>query len=146
MCSENRLELAVAIFGTLLHGATLVTMNPMYTARELEHAFNLTRPRVVFASAAANAAVQAAGVGKCVSIQTIVLLDEISAGQRSSNSIGMEAFIGGAANQLYETPVIKPQAMGDKVALILFSSGTTGLPKGVELTEKNIMMSLAQAE
>lgn len=34
-----------------------------------------------------------------------------------------------------------PQNIDEKVALIFFSSGTTGLPKGVQLTEKNLMAS-----
>ena len=38
----------------------------------------------------------------------------------------------------------KPQRVSRKVAVILYSSGTTGLPKGVDLTEQNLMYSIAQ--
>ena len=33
---------------------------------------------------------------------------------------------------------------GDDVVLIPYSSGTTGLPKGVQLTHKNLVAQLAQ--
>lgn len=38
----------------------------------------------------------------------------------------------------------RPQNIEEAVMLILYSSGTTGQPKGVELTQKNVMMALAQ--
>lgn len=38
----------------------------------------------------------------------------------------------------------RPQNIEKAVVLILYSSGTTGQPKGVELTQKNVMMAIAQ--
>lgn len=38
----------------------------------------------------------------------------------------------------------EPQNISDNVALILCSSGTTGLPKGVQLTQKNVMIGIEQ--
>lgn len=152
MCSENRLDIAVAIFGVLLHGgATLVTVNPTYTARELQHAFRLTRPRVVFASAAAIGAVQSTvAADACGFVEIVVVLDDVPADQRSPKTIAMQEFVAvgnqqrGGPNRKHYSGV--PRVMAEKVALILFSSGTTGLPKGVELTEHNILVSLAQIE
>lgn len=44
--------------------------------------------------------------------------------------------------QVLESRIIrpKPEETKEKVALILCSSGTTGLPKGVELTQDNILV------
>lgn len=36
----------------------------------------------------------------------------------------------------------KPAIDGDDTLIILFSSGTTGLPKGVELTHKNMVIAM----
>lgn len=38
------------------------------------------------------------------------------------------------------------QIQTEKVALLLSSSGTTGLPKAVQLTEQNLLMSIAHVE
>lgn len=37
----------------------------------------------------------------------------------------------------------QPQNMADNVAVVLCSSGTTGLPKGVELTQRNLFSNLS---
>lgn len=148
VCSENRLEIAVAMFGTLLHGATLVPMNPTYTARELHHAFHLTRPRVVFVSADAQTAVEEVAAGSAF-VQTVVALDVAATTvgtRRTAKTISWQAFVADASASNAEQPRSRPQQMAEKVALILFSSGTTGLPKGVELTERNILTSIAQHE
>lgn len=40
--------------------------------------------------------------------------------------------------------ICEKQSIDDNVAFILCSSGTTGLPKGVQLTQKNVMVSVDQ--
>lgn len=137
--SDNRLEIAAAIFGTLLLGATLVPINPTYTARELLHAVHLARPKVVFTSANSVAAVQTV-LARSAFIQTVVALDEVP--PRAVRTIAYADFVG---DRTYGSQYrCKVQGIGEKVAIILFSSGTTGLPKGVELTEKNVLATIAQ--
>lgn len=38
-----------------------------------------------------------------------------------------------------------PITIGENVALILFSSGTTGLAKAVQLTQHNVLVAINQA-
>lgn len=48
-------------------------------------------------------------------------------------------------NAQYESSFrCEPQQMKDNVSLILCSSGTTGLPKGVQLTQFNLLEANAQ--
>lgn len=141
MCSDNRLEIAAAIFGTLLLGATLVPINPTYTARELLHAVQLTRPKVVFTSTDSFSAVQTVLAGNAF-IQTVIALDAMPL--RAVRTIAYADLVG---DRTYCSQYrCKVQDIGQKVAIIFFSSGTTGMPKGVELTEKNVLVSIAQYE
>ena len=72
-------------------------------------------------------------------IKEIILLDD------SSSAIGY----GIAYKQLLEDGAFllsgefhcEPQDMKENVSLVLCSSGTTGLPKGVQLTQYNIVVA-----
>lgn len=45
-----------------------------------------------------------------------------------------------------ENFVCKPQYKLTNVSLILCSSGTTGMPKGVQLTQNNVILGFAQTQ
>ena len=58
--------------------------------------------------------------------------------------ITLETFIQNSSFENDPSKLCQPQSVAKKVAVILYSSGTTGLPKGVEITERNLMYSVAQ--
>lgn len=140
ICSENRFEVAATIFGTLLTGATLVMMNPTYTARELQHTVQLAKPTIVFVSAASVAAVGKVAK-QCACIRSVISFD--GAARNAKHLIAYAEFHRESNEDALQFQCTQ-QDMQNKVALILFSSGTTGLPKGVELTDMNILMSFSQ--
>lgn len=47
---ENRLEFVVITFAALCLGATVAAFNVSYTVREIRHALDLARPRILFVS------------------------------------------------------------------------------------------------
>lgn len=147
VCAENRLSGAICIFGTIFAGATLVPTNPTYTERELRHALKLARPAIVIASASSWPAVVRV-VADLSYVQHVIALDAASV---ASSGVGCHAKVLTFDELMRATTDIavsgfrwQPQTMGDKVALLLYSSGTTGLPKGVELTERNVMTAMSQ--
>lgn len=78
-------------------------------------------------------------------MRTIVTYDETPT-SHNKNHISYNMLIGNTATE----PVngcsfdCAPQNMRDNVMLILCSSGTTGLPKGVQLTQYGVLVASSQ--
>jgi PAS domain S-box-containing protein len=130
--SSNVLEYPAAVLGTMLAGGVVTTINPLYTANELAHQLRDVGARVLIASAAsADAAVRAADA---------VGIDEVFA-------FGHTASVPSFGELLHDGPpprvAIDPR---EDVAAILYSSATTGLPKGVMLTHSNLVAGLLQVQ
>ena len=110
----------IAFYGALGAGATVVPMNPLLKNREVAYHLEDSGAKVLFAwhEAAVEAAKGAAGTG----VQ-VLQVDEP----------GMGALLAG----LTPAAATAEQA-GDDDAVILYTSGTTGRPKGAELTHANL--------
>jgi long-chain acyl-CoA synthetase len=110
----------IAFYGALGAGAVVVPMNPMLKSREVAYYLGDSGAKVLFAwhEAATEAAKGAAGTGA-----QVIKVDEADLGTLLA---GLDP--------------VRPktdQAGGDD-AVILYTSGTTGRPKGAELTHANL--------
>ncbi|XP_055700084.1 uncharacterized protein LOC129799858 [Phlebotomus papatasi] len=140
LCSENRLDFPCVLFGAFYLGVTVAPLNLTYSDNELNHALNLSKPKFIFASPYVIEKV--AQVSKKNSfIRKVVVFGEDNfslKGVQCSKDFLANKRIPKSANFR-----AKPVNMKDNVALILCSSGTTGLPKGVQLTQYNILVAVA---
>jgi long-chain acyl-CoA synthetase len=110
--STNRVELVVAVLGISKLGAATVMFSPAWKAAEVEHALALTEP--------VHGVADGAAVG---------LL-----GQRLPGRVSDLAEAAGDDR----TPIGDTGTTGDDEAVLVFSSGTTGLPKAVRHTHRSM--------
>uniref|UniRef100_A0A182RE74 Luciferin 4-monooxygenase n=1 Tax=Anopheles funestus TaxID=62324 RepID=A0A182RE74_ANOFN len=139
--SENRLEFPVALYASFFANAAVAPINLTYTEREFDHALNLSKPKILFVSPYSAERVIAVARKNRHYIEHIFLFGD-------ENPFGPDVTL--YDDFLSRTSAINPYCfhseptnLEEQVALIMCSSGTTGLPKGVQLTHRNIMASVS---
>lgn len=135
--SENRFEFIFVLFGTIFLNCPLAPLNHTYSDRELEHSFNLSKPKFVFASASTAKTVLKA-VKNLNYVKKIILLDD-ARNETDNRIVELNDF----TNQKHLHNVnFEPKAVNilTTTCLIMCSSGTTGLPKGVQLSQSNVIL------
>jgi len=110
--------------GTLRAGGIVVPMNPQYRSREIRHLLSDSGAKAVVALADLASEVKA--VQDDTDVETVV-----SVGGASDGTTEFDAFLAD------ETLPVRERA-DDDVAVQPYTSGTTGQPKGVLLTHRNL--------
>ncbi|MEJ3403703.1 long-chain-fatty-acid--CoA ligase [Rathayibacter sp. YIM 133350] len=151
----------VAFYAVLRLGAIVIEHNPLYTPRELRHQFEDHGARVVIAWDNVVATVQ--DFPEDIAARAIVSVDPSRAmpfttraalrmpvAKARQSRAALTTTVRGTTTweKLLKAPPVvasveEPQ-VGD-VALIQYTSGTTGVPKGATLTHANLVANAAQA-
>ena len=128
----NLPEYAVIFHGVLRANATNTTANPLYTEHELAHQLADSGAKMLFTIEAflETARKAAAEVG----LSDIVVVGDSDGDEPTLAELLAE---GGEAPE----PDIDPE---DDLAVLPYSSGTTGLPKGVMLSHRNLVANVLQ--
>ena len=148
----------VAFYAVLRLGAIVVEHNPLYTAPELRHQFEDHRAEVIIAWDAA--AEKVADLPRDLGVRRIVavnLLDEFPAAMRlpvpklraSRDALHKPAPGAMPWKELVSAPPIAaghPGPTVDDLAVIQYTSGTTGQAKGARLTHRNLYANARQGE
>src|SRR5215210_1208033 len=129
----NLPEYAIAFHGVCAAGAINTTANPLYTARELTHQLTDSGAKLLVT------------IGPFLDV----------AREAAADSDVEEIFVVGEGEgarpfaELFGDPDDSPDPAIDvdnDLAVLPYSSGTTGLPKGVMLTHRNLVANLVQVD
>jgi len=128
--SPNIPEYAVVFHAILTAGGTATTLNPTYTAQELRHQLQDSGAVMMLTVEPVLAVAKEAVEG--TSVRETFMMGGPEEGCRSV----MELF-GEAITQVEVDPA-------EHIAVLPYSSGTTGLSKGVMLTHRNLVANICQ--
>jgi len=135
VCSENNLEFCIPVCAAFYLGAIVCPLNPFYSERELKHALGISKPKFIFISPVALNNLRKVFKKLHWSPRVLMLT------QQDSNDVSwasMYEIISNVSDDNANAFQALPVDLDNHVTAILCSSGTTGLPKGVMLTNKNI--------
>lgn len=104
---------------------------------EILNALELSKPKIIFVSSFGSKNTIATA-RRTTFVKKVILMDQKSENQFT---ISLKDFIKISIKDYFnvEDHVCNSVDIYDKVALIVYSSGTTGLPKGVQITQANMM-------
>ena len=140
LVSPNSAEFCTTFFSTLAMGGIVSTCNPNYTADELAYQFKNSNSKYVATIPSLLPAIQeAASKAGCVE-KMIVLGDDGGVGE-GKNMISYQSLVKDSGSRF---PLNVQLDYKNDVAVLPYSSGTTGLPKGVMLTHYNVTSNVNQ--
>lgn len=135
--APNSPEYAVIYLGTLAAGGTVSTCNPTYTADELAYQFNNSNTKIITTIPAILPTVQEAAAKS--KVEKIIVLDASDRNSSSGNLLSYTSILTDSG------PILEPiQTAPDDVVVLPYSSGTTGLSKGVMLTNQSVSANVLQ--
>ncbi|NQZ85981.1 MAG: long-chain-fatty-acid--CoA ligase FadD [Colwellia sp.] len=157
----NCLQYPIALFGALLAGLTVVNVNPLYTARELEHQlkdsdtkamliienFAHTLEKVIDKTPVKHVIITSLGdrlgtvkgaVVNCV----VKYVKKMVPAFKLANTVRFNKVISKGLTLTYN-PI---ELCGEDLAFLQYTGGTTGVSKGAMLTHRNMIANLLQSK
>lgn len=125
--APNSVEYGVALHGAIIAGATVTTLNPLYREREVEHQLGDAGAKILFTLGMLMPVVEEAKK-QLPKLEHVIDLGDVWS---------MAASASGEPHAVTFDPE-------NDIAVLPYSSGTTGLPKGVMLSHQNLTANIRQ--
>ncbi len=157
----NLMQYPIALFGALIAGLTVVNVNPLYTARELEHQLSDSGAKAIVACETAHPTLDevlkkqpldliiTTGIADLLPFPKNYLINfalrhlkKLVKQPKLANAISFRHALALGFNR----PVNYPSITHDDLAFLQYTGGTTGVAKGAMLSHGNILANLEQIE
>ncbi|MDF3124342.1 long-chain-fatty-acid--CoA ligase FadD [Rheinheimera sp. 1928-s] len=157
----NLLQYPVCILGILRAGCVVVNVNPLYTPRELQHQLLDSKAKAIVI--VENFAHTLSDVQDKVKLDHVILthmgdmlglvkgtivnlvvkhVKKLIPAHNLQKYISYKQVIAAGDEAAYKKPVV----VGDNLAFLQYTGGTTGVSKGAMLTHRNMVANLEQAD
>lgn len=133
--SPNTPEFASVLHGILRAGGIATPVNSLYTAADVTRQLNDANAKFVFTTASLYEQAKSAAENAGIEDEFIIVID------------GAPGHV--SLQDLLDQKASAPDISFDprtQIAVLPFSSGTTGVPKGVVLTHRNLVANIAQMQ
>lgn len=165
LCLPNTPFYIVAYYGTLMAGAIVVNFNPLYGDRELEHQINDSQTEIMVTINVAQILPKVEKMLETTSMKRIICCDLADA-LPAVKGIGLRLvnIVKGLSGKPVLSPITEDAArisykkiLGKKglprpveirpadLAVLQYTGGTTGIPKGAALSHANLTINVQQA-
>ena len=135
----NLMPFAVCVLGTLRAGGTVVTINPLYTPRELDHQIKDSGAKTLVVFEAFIGTVAQALDAMSIKRVVVVGTPSVTAAALPHQIDFMQTL------QMGASAVFTPVDIGPTdLAFLQYTGGTTGVSKGAMLSHANIVANVAQ--
>ncbi|BBX17555.1 4-coumarate--CoA ligase family protein [Mycolicibacterium duvalii] len=137
LLAPNSSAFAVAFHGILRSGATATTVNALFTANDIAKQLKDAGARMLVTVTPLLEQAKSGAAAAGIADENLVVLD--GAGRDTDGHPNAEELLAGAP----QAPAVD-FAPSSHLAVLPYSSGTTGNPKGVMLTHRNLVANVAQ--
>jgi long-chain acyl-CoA synthetase len=154
----NCLQYPVAMFGTLRAGCTVVNVNPLYTARELEHQLRDSGAEAIVILENFGAVLQQVrartplkhvvltSLGEMLGLKGVIVNLVVRKVKKMVPPFELPGAVRlkDALNEARGKPLNTPPLGHDDIAFLQYTGGTTGVSKGAILVHRNVIAALLQ--
>ncbi len=139
----NSLQYPIATFGALKAGLVIVNTNPQYTAAEARHQFRDSGARAILVLDRLLPLVRAVQADTALERIILTSVEDLQAPVYDSQEPATERFM--QALRLGEqSPALDCVVGFERLALLQYTGGTTGVSKGAMLSHRNLLANVLQ--